>query len=215
MSRIEDLDKLKDTLENSEAQRGLLRLYKDSQSECTRNGVCSMEIGTSRERDLAAVLKHFLGDEINLDINNKLPEDLVVGNSKISVKHSCSKVGSSVKGKWTSADNSAEEAIKQMINAEDSYYPTLLLIYINIREKKITIFCISSEENKNIIKTLKENAFKRPNGNSRGIEYSTTAMKELLKKRYFKIEISNADLTGGIDPIKRRRQILDNTGIKP
>jgi hypothetical protein len=213
-SKIEDLETLKSTLENKEAQRGLIALYTQSQSECTRNGACGMEVGMSREKDQGAVLKLFLNDKINLNIDNTLPEDYVVGNSKISAKHSGSKVGSPVKVKWTSADTSVKEAIGQIINAKDSYYPHLLLTYLDIRNKKITIICISSEQNKIIIKSLKNEAFTIPKGNSRGIEYSKKAMNELLKKIYFKIEISDVDLKNGINPIERRIQLLKSMGIK-
>lgn len=212
--KIGDLEMLKSILQNKEAQRGLIELYTQSQSECTRNGACGMEVGMSREKDQGAVLKLFLNDKINLDIDNTLPEDYIVGNSKISAKHSGSKVGSPVKAKWTSADTSVKEAIEQMINAEDSYYPHLLLTYLDIRNKKITIICISSEENKNIIKSLKNEAFTIPKGNSRGIEYSKKAMNELLKKIYFKIEICDVDLKSGINPIERRIQLLKSMGIK-
>lgn len=213
-TKIEDLETLKSILENKDAQRGLIALYTQSQSECTRNGACGMEVGMSREKDQGAILKLFLGDRINLDIDNSLPEDYIIGKSKISAKHSGSKVGTTVKAKWTSADVSVKEAIEKMINAEDSYYPHLLLTYLDTHIKKITIICISSEENKNIIKTLKNDAFTIPKGNSRGIEYSRKAMNELLKKIYFKIEIYDVDLKSGINPIERRIQLLKSMGIK-
>jgi hypothetical protein len=215
MAKIDDLEMLKNVLENKEAQRGLVSLYMQSQSECTRNGACGMEVGMSREKDQGAILKLFLNDKINLDIDNTLPEDYIVGTSKISAKHSSSKVGSPVKAKWTSADTSVKEAIEQMINAEDSYYPHLLLTYFDMQNKKITILCISSEENRNTIKTLKEDAFKIPKGNSRGIEYSKAAMNQLLKKIYFQIDILNVDLKSGANPIDRRIELLKSMGINP
>lgn len=208
IKKIEDLETLKSVLENKEAQKGLIELYKQSQTECTRNGVCGMEVGMSREKDQGALLKYFLGSKINLDIDNSLPEDYIIGTSKISAKHSGSKVGSPIKAKWTSADKSVEEAIESMINAKDTYYPNLLITYLDIHNKKITIVCISSEENKNIIKTLKNESFKIPKGNSRGIEYSKKAMKELFNNLYFKIEIPNVELKSGINPIERRMNIL-------
>ena len=213
-SKIEDLETLQEVLQNKEAQRGLITLYTQSQSECTRNGACGMEVGMSREKDQGAVLKLFLAEKINLDIDNSLPEDYIIGKSKISAKHSGSKFGSAVKAKWTSADVSVKEAIDAMINADDSYYPHLLITYLDIHNKKITIICISSEENKNVIKNLKNEAFTIPKGNSRGIEYSKKAMNELIKKIYFKIEILDVDLKSGVNPIERRIQLLKNMGIK-
>lgn len=213
--QIEDLEMLKQVLQNKEAQRGLIELYTQSQSECTRNDRCGMEVGMAREKDQGAVLKLFLGDKINLDIDNVLPEDYIIGNSKISAKHSGNKPGSAVKVKWTSADVSVKEAIDSIINANDSYYPHLLITYLETASKKITIVCISAEENKNTIKTLQYDAFKIPKGNSRGIEYSTKAMHELLKKAYFKIEIPDVDLKSGLNPIERRIHLLKNMGINP
>lgn len=210
---IKNLERLKSVLENKEAQRALIALYTQSQSECTRNGKCGMEVGMSREKDQGAVLKYFLGDSINLDIDNNLPEDYIIGTDKISAKHSGSKVGTTIKAKWTSADESVKDAIEGMINADDSYYPHLLITYLDNQSNKITFVCISSEENKNIIKTLKQDAFTVPKGNSRGIEYSKKAMNELLKKVYFKIEIPNVDLKTGINPIERRIQLLKSMGI--
>lgn len=209
----DDLKDLEKVLRNKDAQRGLIDLYSQSQAECTRNKTLGMEIGMSREKDQGAVLKHFLGEKINLDIDNTLPEDYIIGKAKISAKHSSNKVGSAVKAKWTSADVSVKEAIDSMINAEDSYYPHLLLTYFDAKNKKITIICISSEENKNVIKRLKYDAFKIPKGNSRGIEYSTAAMKELMKNQVFNIEIENADFTGGMNPIDRRIERLKDIGI--
>lgn len=209
------IERLKNVLENTQAQLGLITLYSLSQTECTRNGSCGMEVGMSREKDQGAVLKMFLGDDINLDIDNILPEDYIICNEKISAKHTSSKVGTTVKAKWTSADVSAKDAIQSMIHAEDSYYPHLLLTYLDTKANKITIICIPAEHNKNVIKQLGEDAFSVPKGNSRGIEYSRQAMKELFKNMYFKVEIDDANLKGGIDPIQRRMNMLQSMGIHP
>lgn len=206
--KMDDLQVLKEVLENKQAQKGLITLYSQSQTECTRNGVCGMEVGMSREKDQGAVLKLFLGDKVNLNIDNTLPEDFVIGNAKVSSKHLSSKIGSPVKAKWTSADKSVKETIDYLIDADDSYYPNILITYIDIKNKKITIICISSERNKHVIKSLKQEAFTIPKGNSRGIEYSRKAMTELLSERVFTIEIEDADLKGGMNPIERRINLL-------
>ena len=56
----------------------------------------------SREKDQGAVLRMYLGNKINLQIDNALSEDYVVGEARISAKHITGKVGNSVKVKWTS-----------------------------------------------------------------------------------------------------------------
>ncbi len=210
-----DLELLRNILEKPEAQRGLITLYSQSQTECTRNGVCGMEVGMSREKDQGAVLKLFLGDSVNLDIDNTLPEDFIIGQAKISSKHSGSKFGSPVKAKWTSADNSVKETIELMINASDSYYPHLLITYLDTKKNRITIVCMSAKTNMNVIKALKEDAFTVPKGNSRGIEYSKKAMAKLLADRVFTIEIDGADMKGGLNPIQRRIALLKSMGINP
>ena len=200
----EALNLLKDIFENSIAQKYLIALYSLSQSECTRNGKCGMEIGMAREKDQCAVLKYFLGETINYNIDNSLPEDFKIRNEKVSIKHSSGKIGTPVKAKWTSSDNSVQNAIKIIINERDEYYPHLLITYIDLINKKITIICITAEYNKYVIKTLKEEAFIIQKGNSRGIEYSKKAMVMFLSKPYFRITIEDADLTNGINPIDRR-----------
>jgi hypothetical protein len=215
MTTIEELDLLRSVLEHKKAQEGLIQLYSQSQSECTRNGALGMEIGMAREKDQGAVLKLFLGDILNLDIDNELPEDFMIKEAKISAKHSSGKLGSPVKAKWTSADTSVQEAVKKMIEAEDSYYPHLLLTYIDTATKTITFLCISAEHNRRIIKEMKEEAFTIPKGNSRGIEYSRKAMKALMASLYFRVQIDHADVKGGVNPIDRRIQFLRSIGIGP
>jgi hypothetical protein len=208
-----ELEALFSVLNRSDAQQGLIRLYGDSQKECTRNGACGMEIGMSREKDLCAILKLFLGDRINLEVNNDLPEDFLIDGKKVSIKHSQSKIGSAVKAKWTSADKAAQDAVTAMIEAEDSYYPHLLLVYLDPKTKKICMICISSEQNQRIIKAMGITAFKLPKGNSRGIEYSMPAMKELMKSLQFRVDIDQADLMSGLDPIQRRMNTLREMGL--
>jgi len=210
---MSDLDDLHGVLCNPEAQHGLIQLYIQSQSECTRNGVCGMEIGMAREKDLGAVLKLFLQEKINLNVDNTLPEDYVVGTSKISVKHASTKVGSTVKVKWTAADTPVTDAITAIINADDAYYPNLLILYLDKVCKKIVVVCIAAETNRNVIKTLRERAFKVPKGNSRGIEYSKDAMAELMKAKYFEVQLADVDWSNGQDPIERRIQYLQSLGI--
>jgi hypothetical protein len=206
---MEALQLIKDALSTKSAQRALVRLYSDSQSECTRNGKCGQEIGMAREKDQGSVLKYFLGDSVSLDVDNRLPEDYLVLKEKISAKHSqCdSPINAVIKAKWTSADLSVKNAIKYMIDADDSYYPHILLTCINLKANKISFVCITSEHNRNTIKSLGDAAFKIPKGNSRGIEYSRAAMKELMKKIHFQVDIV-ADLKGGEDPIQKRMNLI-------
>jgi hypothetical protein len=205
---IEGLQILKQVLQNPQAQRGLVRLYSESQSECKKNGVCGMEIGMAREKDMFAVLSYYLSNQVNFDVDNNLPEDMIVCGEKVSIKHSSGKVGTPVKVKWTAADQSVDADVVSMINETASYYPHLLLVYIDGKKKEIEIICITSETNRTVIKELGRAAFNVPKGNSRGIQYSSLAMKSFMSRRYFTITIKDADVEGGENPITRRLQIL-------
>jgi hypothetical protein len=211
----EALERLKAVFENPLAQKALVKLYAQSQTECTRNGKCGMEIGMSREKDQVAVLKAFLGEAVRLDIDNSLPEDFLLFTEKVSAKHSSSAVGTAIKAKWTSADKSVEADIRAMVEAEDSYYPHLLLTYIEVEKKKITFVAIPAEHNKTTIKTLGPAAFKVPKGNSRGVEYSTAAMRMLMERAAFRVVLTDADVKGGEDPIDRRIELLRSAGLCP
>jgi hypothetical protein len=201
---MKELEALKAVFQDEAAQKGLVTLYALSQSECTRNGKCGMEIGMAREKDQGALLKYYLGDAINLELSNNLAEDYAIGTQKISAKHAANKVGFPVKIKWTAENESVQKIVKTLLTSEQ---PHLLITYMDIKNGKITIICITAEHNKQVISELKEEAFHWQNGNSRGIEYSKKAMSKLLENRYFTIEI-NGDLKGGMDPIKRRMKLL-------
>jgi hypothetical protein len=202
---IPELDQLHLVLSRPEAQRGLVRLYADSQAECTRNGACGMEIGMAREKDQGAVLKMYLGDAINLDLDNQLTEDYRMGGQNISAKHSCAKIGAPVKVKWTSADQSVEETLEALLKLES--YPHLLLTYLDIKAKRITIVCVDAAHHRRTVQAMGKEAFSVPKGNSRGIEYSRPAMKRMMEDVYFRVEFEG-DLTGGTDPIERRLMTL-------
>jgi hypothetical protein len=214
-TRIAELEAMKEVFERPAAQRCLVALYSDSQSECKRNGACGMEIGMAREKDQVTVLQMCLGDQVNLCIDNDKVEDVLIGAEKVSIKHSSGKVGTAVKAKWTAADTSVQEDIKSMIEAADDYYPHLLITYLDTEKKIITILCVAKEQMKTTIKELGTEAFKVPSGNSRGIEYSPAAMKLFLQRRYFSVGIPEADVEGGEDPVERRKKRLTSMGLSP
>ncbi len=198
---------------SANAQKGLIALYSASNSECRRNGKLGMEVGMAREKDQVAVISLFLGDSVNHDIPNDLPEDILVFGEKISIKHSSSKVGTKVKVKWTSENESVEAARASLLSAPDDYYPHLLITYLDASRNLITIIGISSEHNRNTIRSLGESAFHVPGGNSRGIEYSPSAMRELLRVREFTVEI-HTSLDMILCPIERRVQMLRDMGVE-
>lgn len=212
---VHSLELMKRVFENELAQRALVKLYSDSQSECMRNGTIGMEIGMAREKDQVTLLQSCLGSHVNLCIDNTEVEDCTVCSEKVSIKHSSGTVGSPVKAKWTSADKSVQEAIDAMIDADEEYYPHLLVTYIDVDAKTLTIICIAKSFVRSTIKELQAAAFTVPKGNSRGIEYSRQAMGLLLDRRYFTVQIKDASVAGGDDPIDRRKKRLEALGLLP
>lgn len=210
---IPSLELLKRVYSNPHAQHGLSQLYKTSRSECMRNGVCGMEVGMAREKDQCAVLKLFLGGALNLDVNNDLPEDFLVLGDKVSSKHSSSKIGSTVKAKWTSERESVEKDINAMLEAEDDYFPHLVLTYIDTHTNTIRVIGISSKHISTTIRTLGRNAFHIPSGNSRGIEYSRKTMALFLSRPYFDITFTYSITENELNPIERRIHYLRSIGI--
>lgn len=210
---IPSLELLKRVYNNPQAQHGLSHLYKTSRSECMRNGVCGMEVGMAREKDQCAVLKLFLGGALNLDVNNDLPEDFLVLGDKISSKHSSSKIGSTVKAKWTSEKESVERDIQSMLQADDNYFPHLVLTYIGTGSNTIRVIGISSKHISNTIRTLGRDAFHIPSGNSRGIEYSRKTMALFLSQPYFDITFTYSITDNELNPIERRIHCLRSIGI--
>ena len=69
----------------------LVYLYQISQTEHTRNGKLTPEIGCARERDLIAYLYASGKFNITHNIPNVKPYDIIINDRKISVKHSSNK----------------------------------------------------------------------------------------------------------------------------
>lgn len=209
-----ELDRIKELLNNSTVQKELISLYSDSQAECSRNGKCTMEIGTSRENDFKAVCQDYIGNDFITDIDNSEVEDCRLNGEKISIKHiSGSFGGGSIKAKWTSDTEQAKKFINDMISsvesAETDHYTHLILIWIDVKKKKITICCVSSETVRNTVKSLGTNSFTSATGtNNRGVEYSKKMISELINNSYFTIEMKDITLTNGDDPVLRRRKLL-------
>uniref|UniRef100_A0A6C0H1Z2 Restriction endonuclease n=1 Tax=viral metagenome TaxID=1070528 RepID=A0A6C0H1Z2_9ZZZZ len=214
LENIEELDIIRNVLNNEKAQKGLIALYSASDSEFRRNGKLGPEVGRAREDDLKAVLHNDIRDEFNCNIDDNIDNgaDCTVKGQGISIKHSSNAIGKGrIKVKWTSDESKARDCIKQMLLLEKKNYTHMLLIYIDNKKHTIQIIAISAEQILEAVKDLKEDAFKTSFGkNTRGIEYSQKMIQRLIKKKYFQIDISNAVLTGGIDPIKRRQLLLES-----
>jgi len=204
------MDEIYNVLILPKAQKQLIYLYSESKAECCRNGKAGMEIGTSRENDLKAVLREHLGEDFITDIDNRLIADCEYLNEKISIKHIGGPVYSgSIKAKWTSDQNRAEEFIAQMTAEDHEVSHHLLIVYIDEFKNKITIFFVTSDSISESLKKLGTEAFLTRTGeNNRGVEYSRKMVREILANKYFSIELNNVKLTEGLGPVQRRRELL-------
>jgi len=200
------LEVVREVLSNPAAQKDLVTLYSDSQSECTRNGKCGMEIGMSRENDLKAVLVKYATEHIQIDIDNDLVEDFRVKGEPVSVKHVTGKVGTgSVKAKWTSDADQAQQFIESMLTFDPSHYTHILLVYIDTKKKSITLVCVTATTVVEIVREHGASAFSAAKGtNNRGVSYASKTIADFLRKAFFTIEIKDVTLSEGLDPIQRR-----------
>jgi hypothetical protein len=206
LEKIPELDRICEVLSNPAAQRDLVLLYSDSQSECKRNGKCTMEIGSSREKDLLAVLKRYIGDGIKTDLDNALVEDFRFNDQRISVKHSSDIVGAgNLKAKWTSDGEQADAFIRGMLEFKPDHYTHILLVYIRVETKRIDALMVSADTVLDIVRTLGLEAFKSSKGtNNRGVEYSRKTLQQFVKRSYFHVKMVDAGVKTDIDPIERR-----------
>ena len=204
--KIPELDRIAEVLSNPDAQRDLITLYSDSQSECKRNGKCTMEIGSSREKDLLAVLKRYIGAGIKTDLDNALVEDFRYNDQRISVKHSSDVVGAgSIKAKWTSDGDQADAFIRDMLELKPDHYTNILLVHIRVETNTINALMVSAATVLDIVRTLGAAAFKSSKGtNNRGVEYSRKMIQKFVERAYFHVKMTCADVKTYIDPIERR-----------
>lgn len=196
---IPELDYIHSILKISKVQASLIRLYTDTMKE----GVSE----TSFKRDLGAVLKLYIGSElICLNPSNYIDGctcDFVIGLERFVCSHSIGGVGLPIKVKWLLSPKNIV-AVSQRIH--------LLMIYFDQVFKKVTIICISGEHHRATVMSLKDRSFStRSNGE---IEYTSDAMRELLRRPYFIIDIDDVEFSG-IDPIERRIKQLCDLGLSP
>lgn len=206
-SSIPEIQSLERVLRSRPTQLALVEMYRRSQSEHARNGKCTMEIGSSREKDFVALLMEDLGDSVCAEIDNSAMEDMRIGDHAFSIKHAGGAVGSgSVKAKWTADADQARTFVTESL-APGHVHPHILLNYVDMTGKKVTLNCIESAQCTEVIRSLGEASFIVAAGtNNRGVGYSRKAIQGFLANAAFRVEIDNANLLGGMDPYLRRRQ---------
>jgi len=210
----EYINNMFNVLKGERAQKDLINLYSISQSEFTRNGKLTPDVGMSREKDLLAVLQEYLGDDIITELNNDLVEDFLYKTVRVSVKHKSGKVGDvGIKAKWTSDSGQAKKYIDSMIELNPKSYTHVIIVYIDLKSKgtnTVTLCFVTDKVIMKNVEELKRDAFiSREGTNNRGVEYSSKMIKNMIANAAFKVVIDNVSLTIGLDPIARRRKLLE------
>jgi hypothetical protein len=204
-SSIPEIQGLERVLRTESTQLALVELYRRSQSEHARNGKCTMEIGSSREKDLVSVLMLDMGDSVCAEIDNSALEDVRIGTQAFSIKHITGPVGTgSIKAKWTADAEQARTFVTESL-ADGHTHPHILLSYLDVKNRKLTLCCVESGYSTSVIQSLGAEAFKVAAGtNNRGVEYSRRTIQLFLEGCAFCIEVGDIDLLGGLDPYRRR-----------
>lgn len=210
------LNLITEVLGNPEAQKLLTTFYASSQAEHIRNGKLSMEIGNSREKDLIAVLVHYLGDKLKYKIDNDLTEDFQVEDRRVSVKHITVKsktrdVEGVCKCKWTADADKADLYIKEMLECKPEMFTDILLGFIAPERKTITYVLVAAETVMEGVGVLKEKAFvSRKGTNNRGVEFSKEMMLYMCEHAHSRTTIRGVDLSETLDPIQRRLLMISS-----
>lgn len=157
----------------------LPRLFHLAELESSRAGKVGMEVGTIRERIVAALLIYKFGDQnVKTDIPITEPEtDLFLYNRPVSIKTITGKNFGGIKIIWTV---DAQKAIEFSKN----YKPTCDLILVQINwDNGGGFYYIPSEIQQQVLKEIgNENYIKLPKAgtNPRGVEMEGEAMKLLV-----------------------------------
>lgn len=179
-----------------------------------------MEVGNAREKDLVAVLTHYLGDALEYNIDNNLTEDFRIQGRRISVKHitissKTQDITGTCKCKWTADAQKAEQYITDMRKQAPETFTDILFGFINPVRKTLTYVLTPSEVVQAGVGLLDEKAFvSRTGTNNRGVEFSKEMMAYMCANAYLKETLTGIDLSGGIDPI-RRRLLMISTILGP
>jgi hypothetical protein len=196
---VSELDYIHSVLKISRAQAGLMRLYTDTMKEGASE--------VSFKRDLGAMLKLYMGSEL-ISLNpasyvDGCACDFVIGLERFVCAHTVGGVGLPIKVNWLLSTKNVV-AVSQRIH--------LIIVYFDQVFKKVTIICVSGEHHRATIMKLKDRSFNaRSDG---GTEYAAEAMKELLRRPYFVIEVDGVEF-GGVDPVERRVKQLVDLGFAP
>ena len=153
-------------------------LFQLAEADNSRDGKLGMEIGSSRERIVIALLIHKFGPEnVKTNIPITKPEtDVMVFDAPISIKTATGKKLSGIKLIWTVDPQKALEFSK-------NYKPScdIILVQINWGSKGY-LYLLPKEVQEEILNKIGKNTYiklPKQNTNPRGVEMSAAALDEL------------------------------------
>ncbi len=156
----------------------LPKLFQMAELDNSRDGKLGMEIGSTRERILIAMLIFHYGEEnVNTDIPiNEKEADVILFDEPISIKTLTNKKLVGVKLIWTVDAVKSQEFV-------DNYVPEMDILLVHINWKSLGgIYLFTEKGQKDILKKLgKDSYFKLPKAgtNPRGVEISNEAINLL------------------------------------
>lgn len=187
----------------NKVKKKLPYLFQIAEVENSRDGKVGMEVGSLREKIIAALLIYKFGKD-NVETEIPITEsqiDVKVLGIPLSIKTFTGKSIESVKLIWTVDSQKAREFY-------ESYFPVsgLLIVHINWYGKG-GFYYISCEVQRRVFNLIgREKYIKLPKigTNPRGIEISKEALKKLIEDQNTKsIEINWERTEIKIDPYKR------------
>lgn len=178
---MDSIDKIFNDLEViNQIQKKLPKLFQLAEVDNSRDGKIGMEIGSTRERIIIALLIYHFGEEnVTTDIPiTKSETDVIVFNEPVSIKTLTNKKVIGFKLIWTVDSQKALEFI-------NAYNPEcdMLLIHINWSMQG-GAYLIKKESQIEILNRYgKEFYFKLPKEgtNTRGVEITKEAINELIE----------------------------------
>lgn len=160
-------------------KRKLPFLFQLAELDNSRDGKLGMEIGSTRERIVIALLIHKYGtDNVKVDIPITHPEtDVIVFDKPLSIKTATGKKLSGIKLIWTV---DAQKALQ----FSNNYSPSCDIILVQINWDDVGHFYLIPQEiqDATLLALGKEKYLKLPKQgtNPRGVEMSSLAIQELI-----------------------------------
>ena len=161
----------------------LPHLFQLAELESQRNGKIGMEVGSTREKILIALMMYKYGmDDVNAEIPITYPEvDVFVKNEPLSIKTVTTK-----NNRWTNGTKlvwSVDSATAN--NFKQNYTPSCGMLLAQIQwEDEGALYFFPKEAQKEVMDGLGKDEYMilpKPGTNSRGVELSPLALQTLTK----------------------------------